>query len=172
MEDLLSVVVFVLYLIAVTAAGKNKKNKKKKQKNDRQRKPQFERAFEQLFESMAATEHAKEEKADPSSLAPHDFEGEDPCHDSMLGKSGIISQYNTVSQVEMHTAGEGEDPCHENRTHDDNIREEESPVYRSPIFDTEDQEAFAKDVLRGAIMSEILQRPTHQRIGAGIKRRA
>ncbi|MBR5224053.1 MAG: hypothetical protein IKV90_00110 [Clostridia bacterium] len=168
MEDLLSVVVFILYLIAVMVSGKKKK--KREQKSTRQRMPQFGQAFEQLFESMTASESAEKEKAASASSSLPVLEGTDPCHESMLGESRSFSRYNSVSQLEMQAAGEGKDPCHGSENGRD-LGEEESPVYCLPIFDTENREAFAKDVLRGVIMSEILERRSHQRAGAGMKRR-
>ena len=172
LEDLLSVIVFVLYLVAVTAAGKNKKNKKKQQRRTQSRMPQFEQAFEQVFESISASvRNGKEKDAAAPAAAVDEPEGTDPCHESMLGKARPSIRYNSVSQIEMHEAGEGEDPCHVLDARDD-LREEDSPVYRSSIFNAEDSEAFANDIVRGVIMSEVLKRPSERQSVLGMKRRA
>ena len=168
MEDLLSIVVLILYFVVAGTAGKNKKKKKSNQKNAGRREVQFEQAFEQVIDAMRrnartqATGTPKPETVHSGRNAVD--EGEDPCHEPMLSPRRETIRFETVSQEEMDAAGEGEDPCHTGSVLMD------SPLEHSPIFDTEDTDAFARDVLRGVAMSEILARPA-QRRGAGVKRR-
>ena len=59
----------------------------------------------------------------------------------------------------MHAAGEGDDPCHPDGALVEEGFVHDSPVYDSPIFRTGNDQAFAQDILRGMVMSEILNRP-------------
>ena len=177
MEDLLSIIVLILYFVAVGAAGKNKKKKKAKQRTAGRREVQFEQAFERIMDAARSLE----QKAAAGENTPKDTketvmidaeEGEDPCHETMLRPQHEGMKLQRISQVQLDTAGEGEDPCHSGGALQNAEFQEESPILQSPIFDTEDKDAFARDVLRGVMMSEILKRPERRTFGRGVKRGA
>lgn len=177
MKDLLSIVVLILYFVAVGAAGKNKKKKKAKQRASGKREVQFEQAFERIMESARSMEKTasagKTASKDRKKPAITDAEeGEDPCHEAMLSPQHEGMKSRIVSQTQMNEAGEGEDPCHTVDEPQDAGEHEESPVLCSPIFNTEDKDAFAQDILRGVIMSEVLKRPERRTFGRSVKRGA
>jgi len=177
LEDLLSIVVLILYFVAIGAAGKNKKKKKAKQRTVGRREAQFERAFERIMEAARSIDRPSpdektETKGTKEPVLTDAEEGEDPCHETMLRPQHEGMKLRSVSQVQLGAAGEGEDPCHSGGVLQDAELPEESPVLHSPIFDTEDKDAFAQDVLRGVIMSEVLKRPERRTFGRGIKRGA
>ncbi len=176
MEDLLSIVVLIIYFVAMGAARKNKKKKKAGQKTALSRDVQFEQAFERIAESVLSGERSVTEKRSSVKAKQkgmtHVQEGTDPCHEGMLAPQRPSMRLKIASQEEMHAAGEGEDPCHSGEAPDEGILLEDSPVYCSPIFHTEDQDAFAQDVLRGVIMSEVLMRPGQRRMSGGMKQGA
>ena len=144
MDELISVIVMVIYIIVALTSGKNKK-KKAARRSARNKTVQFDL---------------------PS-------EGSDPCHESMLPQERPSMRVQSVTQEAMHAAGEGVDPCHTIDAAP-LLEEEEldSPVYRSPIFDPSDRETFAQDVLRGVVMSEILTRPPNRLGNSRMKRGA
>ena len=171
MEDLLSIVVLILYFVIARAAGKNKKKKKASKNPSASRKPQFDQAFEQLIRSV--TEQPEQDALNSSAAGDETQmsfisaqEGKDPCHASMLGDERPSMRAPVVSQAEMRAAGEGDDPCHTDGASTEEAFQHDSPVYDSPILRTGDDRALAQDILRGVVMSEILNRP------AASKRRA
>ncbi len=177
MDDLIGIVVLILYLVAAGAAGKNKKKKKAKQRAAGSREAQFEQAFERIAQSVLSAERTQAKKAPEKAQKRAESpkitqEGTDPCHEAVLPPQRPAMGFKPVTQTAMHAAGEGEDPCHTGDAPEESVLLEESPVYRSPIFDAEDREAFAQDVLRGVIMSEVLMRPGQRRMAGGVKRGA
>ena len=178
MEDLLSVLGIILYLVVLFAGAKNKKNKKNKtsKKKAAGRVVRFDQAFESVLEQVSAAQQERTDRSDDSGIPaaaqqaepPSAYqEGNDPCHDAMLTPKRPSIQLTHVTQETMENAGEGVDPCHIGQAPDDSFEKETSPVYRSPIFDMENRETFERDVLCGVVMSEVLKRPR-----AGMKRRA
>ena len=176
MEDLISIIVLILYFVAVSASKKNKKKKKADKKIARKRSVDFEQAFEHVIDTISSEIGEKAAQSAPAQATQiglkQEHEGEDPCHKAMLPPQQLSMHMKNVSQAEMRDAGEVFDPCHDSDIAASVAFEEDSPVYRSPIFDTEDKEAFAQDVLRGVIMSEVLSRPNSNRLRAGMKRGA
>ena len=79
-------------------------------------------------------------------------------------------RFDGASQEGMALAGEGEDPCHTGEA----PRWEENAVYDSPIYamDAQDKQAFARQVLSGVIMSEVLTRPAERRMQRKMRRNA
>jgi len=163
LEDLISIVVLILYFVVASTSKKKKKQDKAQKRAARKRAVQFERAFEKMLEENAEQAATAPEAESENKPVPHEVrteeEGEDPCHEEMLAPKKPAMHLRIASQEEMHAAGEGEDPCHFGAALEETAFDEESPVYRSPIFHTEDKDAFAQDVLRGVVMSEVLRRP-------------
>ncbi|MBR5288685.1 MAG: hypothetical protein IKU34_08890 [Clostridia bacterium] len=178
MEDLLSLVVIILYFVISASASKKKKEKKRQKRQAQSRRVQFEQAFEQVMEQVQkSAEKARQphQAAAPTAPAVPSMgrgEGEDPCHEGMLGEERASMHVRAVTQSQMAVAAEGEDPCHTGSAVLEMDDLEPSPIVRSPIFNTEDPDEFARDVMRGVIMSEILNRPGARRGFTGMKRGA
>ena len=149
MEDLLGLVVIVLYFI-LSAFSAKKKKADRARANTAQQKNRETVQFEQAFE-RAAPSYAEQTKIHEKAA----YEGS-----------------TRATGMDAEPAGEGEDPCHVVRSAFEEELDEASPIENSLIFDTEDPDAFARDVLRGVIMSEILTRPQDRRRCAGMKRGA
>lgn len=181
MEDLLGLVVIVLYFILSAASSKKKKAQRTRAntaQRESRRAVQFEQAFERapLSHAEQLRTHENAVQTDATRAAgmyeiPYG-EGDDPCHEEMLGQDRAALRARTVSQQQMDEASEGEDPCHVGGAVFGEDPDDASAIEHSPIFDTEDPDAFAKDVLRGVIMSEILTRPQDRSRGTGMKRGA
>ncbi len=182
MEDLLSLIVIILYFVISVSASKKKKERKKAEKRAGGRRPvQFDQAFERVFSQISeqlerknATEMQPQSQPMPREALRMEAagEGDDPCHKGMLGEERASLHANTVTQIQMAEAAEGEDPCHVGSAPPDTHLDDAYSDAHSPIFDTEDADTFAQDVLRGVIMSEILMRPGGRRGYAGGKRGA
>ncbi|MBQ7785516.1 MAG: hypothetical protein IJ381_05150 [Clostridia bacterium] len=163
MDDIISmIVVFIIYCAASAMGGK----KKKKKSRDRMRR---QRHIESVLKEIRGMNEARQ-AAEPAHQeilpqmqtkreAPLRAETEagntvrQPCGEA----SGM--HLHSVTQAQMHAAGEGEDPCH----HGDASAFE---MEDSPIYDQEkapQTEALMQDMLRGVIMSEILTRPCEKR---------
>ena len=181
MEDLLGLVAIVLYFILSASSSKKKKAERARANVSREhtrRSIQFEQAFER--EALSPSERLTRQKeavyeggTRATGRRLETFgEGDDPCHEEMLGHDRAALRAKTVSQQQMAAAGEGEDPCHVGGDAVEAAFDDALTMENSPIFDTEDPDAFARDVLRGVIMSEILTRPQDRRRGAGMKRGA
>lgn len=139
MDDFLGFLVMVIYLIAVFS-GKKKKNQKAKQKQRRN--------FERAFASRAQENRRQMErgaKTDVLSAEAIWFPEHEACEAQRV-------HLHTVTQQQMHEAGEGEDPCHAGSA-------TEIPDETILTSEEETDSELAKDVLRGVIMSEILMRP-------------
>lgn len=134
MEDILGVLIVLVYLFAAVS-GKKKKQKSRKTQQAKRRRTDFAQAF--------ASREADAQDALRRS-APDDAHA-DECAAERI-------HLHEVSQEQFSLAGEGEDPCHAGGT----------PA-QEDAFDMEEsgeaQRAFAQDVLRGVVMSEILTRP-------------
>lgn len=165
MEEFIGVIVMAIYLVAISAASKNKKKKKEQQ---RAAKMQAAVQFDQAFGRQMQREPLQDQTAQQLRMEIKG-EGEDPCHVEILGGQRASMRMHSASQAQMQAAGEGEDPCHVGQAA---MPLEESPVYRSPILDTEESQAFARDVLGGIVMSEVLTRPCQRRASGYTKRGA
>jgi len=174
MDELISIIVLILYLVAAGAAGKKKKQKKARQQAKKKREAQFEQAFEKIAEAVQEQISVSQMK---KSEAPRSVqqtrttipEGTDPCHAAQLPDERPSMRLGDVSAQLMDSAGEGEDPCHTGYAFSGSDIDEDSQIEQSPIFDAGDPDAFARDVLRGVIMSEVLARPAQRRT-MGLKR--
>ncbi len=187
MEDFIGlIVIFVIYFVFGTFGSKSKKKAGAKREPARQKSPKRERRarMDQIIgeieksvtESLAKSESGRQPEGKPEAAQPVRRglarEGDDPCHAHMLGKPSAGMTAPAVDQVHLAGAGEGEDPCHPGMALEADAFFDDSPIQRSPIFDTEDPDAFARDILRGVVMSEILTRPSQRRGAAGMKRGA
>ena len=171
MDELIGIVVLILYIVAAGAAGKNKKKKKTAKRAAGRREAQFEQAFERVMDAARGEIEKSRKSASPDvqdgrAVRKPAEEGADPCHEAMLPPQRAGMHLRDVSQAQMKAAGEGEDPCHTGEMPAQEIIAEGSPVYQSPIYDTEDKDAFAQEILRGVVMSEILARPERRRHGS------
>lgn len=192
MEDFIGLVVVILYFVIALAVG-GKKKKRSANQLKKARRAAIEKAFEQAFSSMQDQRTGEDTMSmEPEQMTPElaqegegalfskpeqmalEFaqEGEDPCHSDMLGEERPAMRAVNVSQATLAQAAEGEDPCHIGGTKD---MDEPNSAYTSevsPLFDTDDREALAQDILRGVIMSEILARPCERSVIAQRKRGA
>ena len=142
-------VLIILYLLVVSSGRKKKGGKRKGRREAKraQRSTDFGGAF--AGRATAASASAVQEKPDRRA----DDQEESDCERSRI-------HLHEVSQQQMDGAGEGEDPCHRGS----------AAVADTPddfSYDEEEKErsAFAQDVLRGVIMSEILTRPCKRTAG-------
>lgn len=135
--------IIVLAVIYMVAAASFKKGKQKKKRARRESATPREPQFDEAFEgARTALEEA---------LSHADCERK-PLH------------LHEVTQRQFDAAGEGDDPCHAGH----------APA-QEPILLEETQEEphpLADDVLRGVIMSEILQRPCDRMARRDYRRRA
>ena len=134
MDDMLSIVLVVLFYLVVTFSGS--KQKKAKQTARRAARPQdiqFAGAFDVEGQSSHEGASANQYEADCEQRRIHLHE---------------------VTQQQMHEAFEGEDPCHAGQAPE---------ICEEAVFSYDEEQVqadgFAQDVLRGVIMSEILTRP-------------
>ena len=149
MDELLGFLVLILYLFAA-ASSKKKKAKKQQKKKVQQRMPDFERAF--------SAQHQEKTAAQATSCAAVSIPEED-CSRQRV-------HFHEAAQQQMHLAGEGEDPCHAGGAPE----MADEPFY-SDGAETE-RSAFAQDVLRGVIMSEVLATPGERMARRQNRRRA
>ena len=83
-------------------------------------------------------------------------EGEDPCHEEMLGQAHPAAvRYEAASQETFDRAAEGEDPCHPVT--------KPAPHAGEAPRGTAAEDGFRDAVLSGIVMSEVLKRPAQRR---------
>ena len=149
--------VLIIYLLVVFSGRKKMGGKRKRQREARR--AQRSTDFGGAFTGQATPASASAVQKNPDRRA--DDRGEGDCERSRI-------HLHEVSQQQMDGAGEGEDPCHRGS----------AAVADTPddfSYDEEEKErsAFAQDVLRGVIMSEILTRPckrtASQRTGRSVR---
>lgn len=164
MDDLLSLVVLVVfYIVAARSRRKRAEKKAMRGSNGRSVQPKRSerRAAEEPWEEMRrklsmamdTLNQAKPEKdAEMSAPMP-----EEVCPTQRL-------HLHETTQQQMQEAREGEDPCHAGdagRMEDD-----------EPMADVDaEREELARSMLYGVIMSEVLTRPS-ERVQTRMKRRA
>lgn len=177
MEDLVGLIAVIIFYVIAAGSRKKKAQKqgqKPKQKRKTQQNPwgemlqQLEAQHpwadkikklqrEQAAQSQSAPAKKREETVFPPRQERvrnlHEEEGVDPCHEQMLRPQQVGMRLNQVTQEEMHAAGEGVDPCH--------TGEAQSSGGWELLHDDvqSDDQALARNVLSGVIMSEILERP-------------
>lgn len=143
MEDFPVLLLFlVFYLIAASLSGKKKKNAPMHVSRK-----DGEREAGMILQELLAKKQSEGMCAQGGVPKPdaHGLCNEEKMH------------LHEVSQRQFDEAAEGEDPCHAGGQ----TPEEET---RFDAFATEDGDAFAQDVLRGVIMSEILTRPCERQL--------
>ena len=179
MEDILGIVVVIL-VYAFVLRGKNKGKKKKNSKGavknpagrGADRAAAFRQAFSEIPPASAPVQegerrpaqirtkleeemHAREAEGKVSGRPERERRGVDgETPPEKRARPGM--RFVDVLPNRMRDAGEGEDPCHVGAA----SREED--VFAPRETDRRKEEALARDVLRGVVMSEILMRP-HER---------
>ena len=133
MDDILSILLVVIFYLVATFSGNKKKARQKQKKTIQSQEIRFDSAFD--------------EEGQPSSEGDVHRAYEENCEQSRI-------HLHEVTQHQMNEALEGEDPCHAGRA-------PESQDDAMFSYDEEQRQAdgIAQDVLRGVIMSEILTRP-------------
>lgn len=152
MEDLFIVAVVLLIYAAVAWPAKKKGARRRGKNPRRARQTQFERAFE--ADSGEKRDVKQEQEALRKAAAAKMQRREPGCETSRI-------HLHEVTQAQMNTAAEGEDPCHGGHAPQ---RAQDADFL--PEAELEPN-ALAQDVLRGVIMSEILQRPCERRKRSG-----
>lgn len=146
-EMLLYLLVAALFVMVQVAAG----GKKKKKKGSLNRPP-----VKKTEARQAATERPEAKTAEESARVFERHEAQSGFDDPCDSEDAPRIHLHQADQQTMEQAGEGEDPCHagaapERPPMDDETRGED--VQRA---------AFASDVLRGVVMSEVLTRPSER----------
>lgn len=146
-EMLLYLLVAALLVMVQVAAG----GKKKKKKGSLNRPP-----VKKTEARQATTERPEAKTAEESARVFERHEAQSGFDDPCDSEDAPRIHLHQADQQTMEQAGEGEDPCHagaapERPPMDDETREED--VQRA---------AFASDVLRGVVMSEVLTRPSER----------
>ena len=159
--DFLSVL-FVAIVWAVVAASGNKKKGKGAAAAKGRTKPSAPRreparkkgvnARGTLFDRM----DSEKDSVSAGRNVPGAAEGEDPCHEEMLGQARPAAvRYEAASQETFDRAAEGEDPCHPVA--------ESAPHAGDAPRKAEVDDGFRDAVLSGIVMSEVLKRPAQRR---------
>lgn len=142
MEDFpLLVLFFIIYLIAGSSS------RKKKQKKQARRGPMRTRSQGEQLDKHALMRDGRTTEGFQTAFPEKQDSAELPCDQKHM-------HLHEVTDEQMLHAAEGEDPCHAGGN--------TAPAFEPEIYLEEEQQAFARDVLRGMIMSEILMRP-HER---------
>lgn len=142
MEDFpLLVLFFIIYLIAGSSS------RKKKQKKQARRSPMRTRSQGEQLDKHALMRDRRTTEGFQTAFPEKQDSAELPCDQKRM-------HLHEVTDEQMLHAAEGEDPCHAGGN--------TAPAVEPEIYLEEEQQAFARDVLRGMIMSEILMRP-HER---------
>ncbi len=144
MEDILGIIVVAIIYLAVAASVKKKPKRSKSARASTARKTQFEQAFARQTMASKRTASERRPRASKHQQTPD-------CEQQRM-------HLHQATQQQMQSATEGEDPCHVGRAPQ---REKRPSVSHEPEHEPQIQEenTLAQDVLRGVIMSEILQRP-------------
>lgn len=152
MDDFIGIIVLaVIYMVAAASFRKGRQGQKKKRAK-REAAELREHQFDEAFQSAQAVFTAASSRKEPlSHMADADCERK-PLH------------LHEVTQQQFAAAGEGEDPCHAGHA-----PEREQSIL---LEETPEPHPLADDVLRGVIMSEILQRPCDRMARRDYRRRA
>ncbi len=165
MDDLLSLVVLVVFYIIAANSRKKRAEKKAKRgsrhgksvQSKRSERRMMEESWEEIrrnFSMALDTQNQAKPEKDAEASAPIT---EQACPTQRL-------HLHEATQQQMQEAREGEDPCHAGDargTEDDELTAD---------VDAE-QEELARSMLYGIIMSEVLTRPS-ERVQTRMKRRA
>ena len=147
MQDVLLIVLFILYLV-VGSSGKKKHNNKRQ--DPFRRGPVMTRV---QGEHMDATAMRRDRQMKAGFGEAFDaFHEEKSCEGERI-------HLHEVSQQDMLAAEEGEDPCH---VGDSALQQDTFDAMLEA--DNQAQQRLREDVLRGVIMREILTRPHERRL--------
>lgn len=127
-------ILLIVYLIAASSGGKKKKQQKRVPQSA-QRSPRTRARAQRNDRGFAAAFEDGEARREQECLTQ-------PIH------------LHETTQEQMAFAGEGEDPCHAGGRHAQ-ATEEEAFV--------QEPDTLAQDILRGVVMSQILERPSERR---------
>ena len=145
MDDFLSILLVAVFYVFIAVSG----NKKKKAKNAKRRASRVRGAmFEQAFEDIEVESAMTSVMPEPDAQALNEV-----CEGNRI-------HLHDVTQQQFHESAEGEDPCHRGSA----PAAESGCAEDAFSYDAqeEQQDALAQDILRGVILSEILQRPAER----------
>lgn len=169
MDSLFPIILLVIVLSLISKA-KKKNGSQSKAEQARQKRVE---ARNQMMRELADAGEEEPEAGHPSRDSHSGFssfgEGNDPCHDELLGHSyppaapsGSMTvafarqdTENSVSFMAPLQAEEGVDPCHEEYL--------TGPARNREPDENEDTQWQNNDLLRGIIVSQILTRPVSMR---------
>lgn len=154
MEELLGFIpAIIIFLAVMLTSGKKKNTKGKTQTPPKQTAKSGKTLDARSIGKAIAAERKKEAKKPVNAdSAP---QGEDPCHEDMLGPREEQMEYRPSSEAELAEAGEGEDPCHVGYAADTHVEEE---------FHEDSGRVFTPGAVGDAIvMAEVLKRPAERR---------
>lgn len=160
MEDILSIVVVVLFYAAVVGSVRRRSGRRRAERQRAARKPQFDKAFEAVDGVFAVGKAGAQ--AAPARTDEREERKERDCQTSRL-------HLHEVTQSELLEAAEGEDPCHaghapgSTKAERTEIAAPEREALGEAASEEEAPDERAQDILRGVIMSEILTRPCERR---------
>ena len=168
MGDLIGIAaIAIIYLCVVTGVGKKRRAKQQNKaapprrsggKRKQERQPSFETAFDSSAQAKTKQPAVRQTAARaPGTLAARAEApvGED-CGEAVHAPGLHLHE---VTQAQMMSAGEGEDPCHAGGA-ERSVSQRESIL--GELETAADNEA-ARELLRGVILSEILERPCERR---------
>lgn len=174
MGDLIGIVaIAIIYLCVMKSVAKKRQAKQQNQaasarrkggKRARERKASFAQAFDGDVQAEkkqpAARRTVTDTRGMPGALAAQAaVSSEGGCGEAAHAPGMHLHE---VTQAQMMSAGEGEDPCHAGRAQRHAMPEESALGMADAAPDTQDNEA-ARELLRGVILSEILERPCERR---------
>lgn len=184
MDNLLGLIaIAVIYLCIVLRSDKKRRAGKKGGSEEKtaprrsggRRRPERKASFAQAFDSGAQkadagagkgpVRPAGEEARRSGVLAAEAADTAFPEEDCTPHAPGL--HLHAVTQERMRSAGEGEDPCHAGGALHPAPEHEPVPDMAEPAADS----AAARELLRGVILSEILERPCERRARLQNRRR-
>ena len=183
MNNLLGLIALaVIYLCIVLRSDKKRRAGKEKKpaasggRRARERKASFEAAFAGGERAQKPAAHSTSARASAKAAGPLAAASERPEEgfsqaDCAAGAHAPGLHLHEVTQAQLRDAGEGEDPCHAGRSPRTAQAAQSAPGGMQPTMqDGTDAEA-ARELLRGVIMSEILERPCERRARQQARRR-
>ena len=183
MDNLLGLIaIAVIYLCVVLRSDKKRRAGKKGGSEEKaaprrsggRRRTERRASFAQAFDSDAhargadaasgaAPASAAREVRTPGVLAAKAADTAFPQEDCMPHAPGL--HLHEVTQERMRSAGEGEDPCHAGGA------PRPAPELAAETAELPTDSAAARELLRGVILSEILERPCERRARLQNRRR-
>lgn len=155
MDALFEILPILFIVLVAVISGKGKKGKQTKASTPAQTRKPANTRKPASARSIGRTIAAEMKKEKPATTVPVS-QGEDPCHEYMLGPRGEQMEYHPTTEADLQEAGEGEDPCHVGHA----AESQTESAYEIISADrSEIQRAFSE----GIIMAEILKRPSERR---------